>query len=96
MGKVSKFSTMGSKVRKLVLILAVIYTIILIINQQMTLAEINREMNNYSELLSNTRNENQEYQNTIKKFEDLEYIETIARKELGLVRETEKVYIFSK
>lgn len=96
MGKISKFSTTGSKIRKLVLFAAITYAIILIINQQITLAKINEEMNSYKELITTINNENEEHTSTIEKLHDLDYIEIIARKELGLIREHEKIYIFSK
>lgn len=96
MDKVKKFSTLSSKIKKIILYSAIIYTIFILVNQQITLSKINEEIENYASKIEAISNDNATYKEKIDRLHDLEYIESIARKELGLIRENEKVYIFSR
>lgn len=94
--KVKKFSTLDSKIKKAVFYIAILYTIFIVVRQQITLSKINQEVETFNRKIEQINSENLEYQKTIERLYDLEYIESIARKELGLIRANEKVYIFSK
>ena len=96
MEKVKKFSTLSSKIKKLIFFAAIVYTIFVLVNQQITLSKINNEIENYSNKIEAISNENDGFKENIHRLHDLEYIESIARRQLGLIRENEKVYIFSK
>jgi cell division protein FtsB len=94
-GKVKKFKTYGSKIRQIVLYIAITYTLIVLAKQQLTLNQIQREIENYNIKIQGVEEENRQYLREIERLYDLEYIENLARKELGLVRKNERVYIFS-
>ncbi|SET24305.1 FtsB family cell division protein [Anaerobranca gottschalkii] len=95
-GTVKVFFTYGSRTRRIVLYIAIIYTLITLVKQQITLSKIQHEIENYNIKIQNLEEENHEYRRAIERLHDLEYIEYLARKELGLVRKGERVYIFSK
>ncbi len=96
MGKIKKFSSRGDKIRKIVLICAIFYSMVVIIKQQITLTKLSEEIESYTIKIQQVNQENDDLSKTIDNLHDLEYIEIIARRELGLVRDNEKVYIFSK
>lgn len=95
-GKVMEFNSYGSKIRRTVLYIAIIYTLITLVKQQITLSKIQNDIENYNIKIQALEEENHEYRRAIERLHDLEYIEYLARKELGLVRKGERVYIFSK
>lgn len=61
------------------------------------LAKMEKERQAYFERIQQLKNENQELRNEIERLRiDDQYIETIARKELGLIKENETLYRFDR
>lgn len=96
MQKIKRFSTLESRIKMLVLFTAIVYTIFLLINQQIAISRIKNEIEKYANRIESISNENESFKENIARLNDLEHIEAIARKKLGLVRENEIVYIFSR
>ena len=71
----------------------IVYTAITIINQQFIIYELREAEQNEISKIESIRNENDRLMEMINNATSVEYIEKMAREQLGLVKSGEKVYI---
>lgn len=79
--------------KKMFMIAFIVYAAITIINQQFTIDELRDAEQNEISKIESVRNENDRLMEMINNATSVEYIEKMAREQLGLVKSEEKVYI---
>ncbi|WP_350343747.1 septum formation initiator family protein [Proteinivorax tanatarense] len=94
MAKIKKVKTKGGKIRKWIFIVFAVYVVITLISQQTTMWKLEEEKAQILEEIEKLTDEGEELQQKLELYNDYNYIEMIARKNLGLVGEGEEVYIF--
>ena len=80
-------------VKKICIIVFIIYVGIVFFNQQQTLASYNSQQEYYSEKIEEAEAYNETLIATKDNLDSKEYIETICREKLDMYSENEKVYI---
>lgn len=78
---------------RLLLIVCIVYFSVTFVKQQLEINEYNVKINSVTQDISDARKEINKLNETKEKVNDLEYIEAVARQELGLVKPYEKVFI---
>ena len=79
--------------KNMFMIAFIVYAAITIINQQFTIDELRDAEQNEVSKIESVRNENDRLMEMINNATSVEYIEKMAREQLGLVKSEEKVYI---
>jgi len=80
-------------VKKICIIVFIIYVGIVFFNQQQTLASYNSQKDYYSEKIEEAKEYNETLLAKKENLNSKEYIETICREKLDMYSENEKVYI---
>ena len=78
---------------RVLLIVCIVYFSITFVKQQLEINEYNVKIDNVKQDISDAKNEIEKLNKTKEKVNDLEYIEEVARQELGLVKPYEKIFI---
>lgn len=78
---------------KVLLIGFVIYFVILFTNQQLQINEYNVKIDDVENKIEDAKMKTDEIKSTQEKTNDSDYIESVAREELGLVKPYEKIFI---
>lgn len=81
------------RLKNIFMIAFIIYAAITIINQQFIIHELKEAEQNEISKIESIRNENDRLMEMINNATSVEYIEKMAREQLGLVKSGEKVYI---
>ncbi|MGI6585546.1 MAG: septum formation initiator family protein [Gracilibacteraceae bacterium] len=81
------------RLKNIFMIAFIIYAAITIINQQFIIYELKEAEQNEISKIESIRNENDRLMEMINNATSVEYIEKMAREQLGLVKPGEKVYI---
>jgi len=71
----------------------IVYAAITIVNQQLTIYDLRKAEQNEISKIEAVRNDNDRLMEMINNATSVEYIEKMAREQLGLVKPGEKVYI---
>ena len=79
--------------KNMFMIAFIVYAAITIINQQFTIDELRDAEQNEISKIESVRNENDRLMEMINNATSVEYIEKMAREQLGLVKSEEEVYI---
>lgn len=85
-----------SKIKPVLLVVAIAYVAITLVNQQVTIFRQKREVKKWEEELVKIEAENQKLKDNVKMSEDENYIERIAREKLGLIKEGETTVMNKK
>ena len=80
-------------IKKLCIIIFLIYVIVIFVNQQKTLNSYNSQKNYYSQKISDAEEYNKTLIATIANLDSEEYIKTIGREKLDMYSPDERVYI---
>lgn len=80
-------------IKKLCIIIFLIYVIVIFINQQKTLNSYNSQKGYYSKKISDAKEYNRTLIATIANLDSEEYIKTISREKLDMYSPDERVYI---
>lgn len=80
-------------VKRICLILLIIYVSIIFINQQKTLASYNSQKKYYNDRIVEAKNNNKLLKDEKSNLTSNDYIEKIAREKLDMYSENERVYI---
>lgn len=83
----------NSFIKKICLIVFMIYVSVIIINQQKTINSYNSQQEYYSEQIKNAKQYNQILISEKSNLNSEQYIEKIAREKLDMYSENERVYI---
>lgn len=81
------------RLKNIFMIAFIVYAAITIINQQFIIHELKEAEQNEISKIESIRNENDRLMEMINNATSVEYIEKMAREQLGLVKSGEKVYI---
>ncbi|SHI08051.1 cell division protein FtsL [Clostridium collagenovorans DSM 3089] len=85
-----------SKIKPVLLVVAIAYVAITLVNQQVTIFRQKREVKKWEDELVKIEAENQKLKDNVKMSEDENYIERIAREKLGLIKEGETTVMNKK
>jgi len=81
------------RLKNIFMIAFIVYAAITIVNQQLTIYDLRKAEQNEISKLEAVRNDNDRLMEMINNATSVEYIEKMAREQLGLVKPGEKVYI---
>ncbi|MDD3705425.1 MAG: septum formation initiator family protein [Clostridiaceae bacterium] len=81
------------RLKNIFMIAFIIYAAITIFNQQLKIDELREAEQNEISKIESVRNDNDRLMEMINNATSVEYIEKMAREQLGLVKSGEKVYI---
>lgn len=81
------------RLKNIFMIAFIIYAAITIFNQQLKIDELRESEQNEISKIESVRNDNDRLMEMINNATSVEYIEKMAREQLGLVKSGEKVYI---
>jgi len=81
------------KFKSLLIAIFIIYAIITIINQQISISELKKAEQAAASKIESVRKDNDKLTEMINNATSVEYIEKMAREQLGLVKSGERVYI---
>lgn len=85
-----------SKIKPVLLVVAIAYVAITLVNQQVTIFRQKREVKKWEDELVKIEAENQKLKDNVKMSEDENYIERIAREKLGLIKDGETTVMNKK
>ena len=81
------------RLKNVLMIAFIVYAAITIVNQQLTIYDLRKAEQNEISKIEAVRNDNDRLMEMINNATSVEYIEKMAREQLGLVKPGEKVYI---
>lgn len=81
------------RLKNIFMIAFIVYAAITIVNQQLTIYDLRKAEQNEISKIEAVRNDNDRLMEMINNATSVEYIEKLAREQLGLVKPGEKVYI---
>lgn len=81
------------RLKNIFMIAFIVYAAITIVNQQLTIYDLRKAEQNEISKIEAIRNDNDRLMEMINNATSVEYIEKMAREQLGLVKPGEKVYI---
>ncbi|HOM43403.1 MAG: septum formation initiator family protein [Clostridia bacterium] len=81
------------RLKNIFMIAFIVYAAITIVNQQLTIYDLRKAEQNEISKIEAVRNDNDRLMEMINNATSVEYIEKMAREQLGLVKPGEKVYI---
>jgi len=81
------------RLKNIFMIAFIVYAAITIVNQQLTIYDLRKAEQNEISKIEAVRNDNDRLMEMINNATSIEYIEKMAREQLGLVKPGEKVYI---